>query len=184
MAIMPLTLMAGQGISYLFPRGVMMATTKKRSGRTIGRGGRSWAGFIAIVFVGLLVVGSWGTTMLADSFTYTQSSSQAQNEVYQAIQWLGNNTAPGSVYLSVSDWRFTYTSLLIDRNSIYQFESTPQAALPVAKSEGAGYIIVTNAVTAAVAPIPSLFPWNNFKPTANLTMVYSNPDVEVFEIVS
>ena len=94
----------------------------------------------------------------------------------------GTTLRPDSTFLSVSDWRFTYTSLMIGRNSVYQFESTPQAALPVAKRPNASYIIVTNAVTVNLPAEPSLFPWNNFKPSANLTMVYNNPDVEVFEI--
>jgi hypothetical protein len=148
-----------------------------------GRASRTKAGLVAIVFVGLLVVGSWGTTMLSDSFTLTQTNAQAQNDVYQAILWLGNNTSTNSTYLSVSDWRFTYTDLMIGRNSLYQFESTPQNAIAVARSEGASYIIVTNVVTANLPPLPSLFPWNNIKPSANLIMVYSNPDVEIFKLV-
>jgi hypothetical protein len=182
MAILPLTLMAGQGISFLLPRDTLIATTKRRSRRMGARGSSTRAAFIAVVFVGLVVVGSWGTTMLSDSFTITQTNAQVQNDVYQAIVWLGNNTSPTSVYLSVSDWRFIYTDLMIGRNGFYQFESTPQTAISAAKSQGAGYIIVTNAVTASLPPVPSLFPWNNIKPSANLTMVYSNPDVEVFQI--
>src|SRR5208283_2882345 len=177
------TLMAGLGITFLFPRQAAMTTAKKRARRTSGHPGRPRSVVTAIVFVGLLVLGSWGTTMLSDSFTLTQANAQAQNNVYQAIQWLGSNTSAASAYLSVSDWRFTYTGLLIGRNSFYQFESTPQTAIPAAKTDGAEYIIVTNTVTVSLPPVPSLFPWNNFAPSSNLTMVYSNPDVEVFQIV-
>jgi hypothetical protein len=183
-AILPLTLMAGQGISYLFPREVLIATTKKRSGRMSGRANITKAAFVAILFVCLLVVGSWGTTMLSDSFTLPQTNAQAQNDVYQAILWIGNNTPPGSSYLSVSDWRFTYTSLMIGRNSIYQFESTPANAISAAKVDGAGYIIVTNVVTVSLLPIPSLFPWNNFPSSSNsnLTLVYTNSDVRIYQL--
>ena len=120
--------------------------------------------------------------MLTDSFTSAQDSAQSQRYVYQAIEWMGNSTSPESTFLSVSDWRFTYSETLISRNTLYQFESSPQSTIPAAKSQGIGYIIVTFAVTESLLPNPSLFPWNNFKPSANLTMVYSNPDVEIFEI--
>src|SRR5208283_2979817 len=88
MAILPLTLMAGLGIAFLFTRPAVMTTARKRAKRTSGNPGRSRSVLTAIVCVGLLVLGSWGTTMLSDSFTLTQANAQAQNDVYQAMQWL------------------------------------------------------------------------------------------------
>jgi len=36
----------------------------------------------------------------------------------------------------------------------------------------------------SLPPVPALFPWNNFpnNSTGNLTLVYQNPDVRIFEI--
>jgi hypothetical protein len=184
MIVLPLMMMAGMAVAYLMPKNTIIVSKKAtRDRKTIFGPGARRAAAISVLIIILLVVGSWGTTMLSDSFTGAQVNSTAQNQVYQAIVWLGNNTAPGSVYLSVSDWRFTYTGVMIDRSGYYQLESTPQQAIPEAQSLGAGYIIVTNLVTASLPANPSLFPWNNFKPSSNLTMVYSNPDVEIFKIV-
>jgi hypothetical protein len=184
MAIVPLTLMAGPGIVNLFPSQAMVGATKKRQARTMSRSNRSRVGLIAVVLVGLLVVGSWGTTMLSDSFTGTQVNDQAQDEVYQAIQWLGVHTPSNSTYLSVSDWRFTYSDIMIGRTTTYQFLSTPDQAIPFAQKMQIPYIIVTNAVTASIPPVASLFPWNNFPTSSNsnLTLVFSNPDVRVYQL--
>lgn len=180
--IVPLTMMAGLGIVYLFPKAIGLS--RSRRGYTASKSARYGTVLVAVVFIGLLVAGSWGTSMLSDSLSNAQFNSQTQGEVYQAMQWLGNHTPPGSTYLSVSDWRFVYTGVLIGRTSVYQFESTPAAAIPVALSDNASYIIVTNAVTASLPPDPSLFPWNNFAPSSNLTMVYSNADVRVYQIAN
>jgi hypothetical protein len=182
-ALLPLILMTGQAMVFLFPRDLAsVLTVRKREGRPSTKMRRRGSWLLATVLLGMLIVGSWGTMVISDSFTGTQTVSTSQNYVYSSIQWLGNNTRSNSTYLSVSDWRFTYTNLMIGRNTTYQFESTPGEAISVARSQGASYIIVTNLVTVSLPAIPSLYPWNNFGPSSNLTLVYSNPDVEIFKL--
>ncbi|MDG6925598.1 MAG: hypothetical protein JRN09_03500 [Nitrososphaerota archaeon] len=180
MAILPLTLMAGQGVAYLLPHAYQ--TSRKRAGYNPPRSARPRAVLTVAVVLCLLVVGSWGTSMLSDASSGTQVVAQSQQAVLQSIDWLSNHTPSGAAYLSVSDWRFTYTNLLIGRTTYYQFESTPGGAIPVARADGAGYVIVTNLITASVPPDPSLFPWNNFSPSPNMSLIYSNPDVEIFQL--
>ena len=81
--------------------------------------------FIFLVLFGGIVIGSWGTSMVSDSLTQTSIVSQSQYFVYNAIYWLRNNTANNSQYLSVSDWRFTYTNLIIGRPTFYQYAPNP-----------------------------------------------------------
>jgi hypothetical protein len=42
---------------------------------------------------------------------------------------------------------------------------------------------VTLFVTCSLPPDPQLFLWNTLMPSSNLTLVYSNPDVKVFQVV-
>ncbi|MDV3278203.1 MAG: hypothetical protein LYZ69_07030 [Nitrososphaerales archaeon] len=46
------------------------------------------------------------------------------------------------------------------------------------------YMIVTKFVTEDLPSNPSVYPWNTFAPNANMSLVYTNPDVEVFRIAT
>jgi hypothetical protein len=177
-ALVPLTLMAGYGLSSLLPK---LHPPRRRGQSRIGQYAK--IGVVLAILLAPLVAFSWGQTTVSDSLSSTGISAEAQRDVYAAIYWLKSNTPADSRYLSVSDWRFTYTSLFFGRTTDYAFVSQPSQAISLARSNGDGYIIVTDLVTAAVPPIPSLFPWNNFRPSSNLTLVYSNSDVEVFKLV-
>ncbi len=178
-ALVPLTLMAGFALFSLLPKRDL---TKQR--RAFGGGGRGWKGGVLFLILLLILAGSWGERTVANVANGTDSSSLAQQQVYSAIYWLKDNTPKNSSYLTVSDWRFTYTGLMIGRQTSYQFESTPADATALAKQKGSRYIIVTNIVTTEIAPVPSLFPWNNFpsSSTANLALVYSNLDVRIYKV--
>jgi hypothetical protein len=184
-AIVPLILMASYGLASFFP-GVTGTRTKTRFSERAKKQSQSSViprAFLILVLFGVIVVGSWGQTMVSDALTDTGVASQAQVSVYNAITWLHNNTAANSRYLSVSDWRFVYSNLIIGRYSLYQYESMPSSAIKLAKSENVSYIIVTNLVTLALPSVPSLFPWDNFPSASNsnLTLVYQNSDVRIFE---
>lgn len=192
-ALVPLTIMAGFGLYSLLPVSFREEKKKQQTIRkgTLGvriktRGGPSQLLPLAIVIVllGTLLIGSWGQLMLTDALTNTTDVSQSQNYVYQAIYWLKANTPTGSQYLSVSDWRFTYTNLLIGRLTHYQYLYNVTSAIDVAKNTSSNYILVTNVVTASVPNIPTLYPWNNFPTSsnANLTLLFSNSDVRIYGV--
>ena len=82
--------------------------------------------------------------MIVNSTANISSTSQVQKEVYSAIYWLNNNTPTNSTYLSLSDWRMTYTSLMIDRRTYYQYFSDHNQSIQYAQKIGAEYIIVTH----------------------------------------
>ncbi len=174
-ALVPLTIMAGYGLYIALP---------KRD--IVNRKKGSWKytklGLALLLLLSPILVSSWGQTLVADSTTDTTPYSNSQQNVYSAIYWLKDNTPSDSKYLSVSDWRFTYTDLFMGRTTDYAFYSQPSSAVTAAQASGAGYIIVTNLVTESIPPDPSLFPWNNFHPSSNLTLIYSNDDVKVFKI--
>ena len=122
--------------------------------------------------------------MLGDALTDTSAVAQTQNDVYQSIYWLKANTPNGSQYLSVSDWRFTYTNLMIGRLTHYEYIFNVTSAIQVAKNTSSEYILVTNYVTANVPNLSEFYPWITFQSSsnANLTLIYSNPDVRVYQI--
>ncbi len=179
-ALVPLTLMAGYGLFTLLPK--VDPNRRKRRSTDYGRSGKSLV-VIAVLLIPILAF-SWGQQSMSDSLSNTSVSSQAQEDVYNALYWLKNNTPTSSRYLSVSDWRFTYTSLFFGRTTDYSFASGPSEALKFAKENGDQYIVVTNLVTVQLPPVPSLFPWNNFptNSTSSLSLLFSNSDVRVYEL--
>ena len=141
---------------------------------------------LIIILFGAIIIGSWGQTLVADSLSNSKIVSQSQLSVYNSIYWLKDNTANDSRYLSVSDWRFTYTNLIIGRTGLYEYVRIPSDAIKIARNESANYIIVTNISTVQLPPVPALFPWNNFPSSSNsnLTLVYQDPDVRIYEIAN
>lgn len=187
-AIVPLTIMGGFALYSILPS----SYKEKRQARSISSkvraGDRSNLPSL-IVFVILfaaLTIGSWGQMMMGDALSSTSVVANSQVAVYDAIYWLKANTPNGSSYLSVSDWRFTYTNLLIGRSSYYSYVYQPSTAISLAKNVSANYILVTNLVTASVPEGSGLFPWNIFptSSTGNLTLLYTNSDVRIYALNS
>ncbi|MGH2638264.1 MAG: hypothetical protein ACRDF4_03110, partial [Rhabdochlamydiaceae bacterium] len=194
-ALVPLTLMAGFALYSLLPsafRDGAKRNKEPRKGalgsRIKGRGGQSQLLPLAVVVIlfGTILVGSWGQAMLGDALIDTGAVSQSQNYVYQSMYWLKANTPNGSQYLSVSDWRFTYSNLMLGRLTHYEYIYNVTTALAIAKSTNSNYIIVTNIVTANVPDVSALYPWNNFptKSSGNLSLLYANQDVRIYSITS
>jgi len=179
-ALAPLTLLSGFAIYSVIPK--HDATVKRQAFR---RDRDRWKAklFVFIPLV-LLLVGSWGQRTVENVIDRPEVSSQAQQQVYSTIYWMRDNTPKNSTYLSVSDWRFTYSGFLIGRSTIHNFISQPEEATKFAESNGLLYIIVTNLVTESLPPVPELFPWNDFPSTgtANLTLVYSGTDVRIYKV--
>ena len=195
-ALVPLTIIAGFATYSFLPAayrddmGGKQQSQKKGAIRTRiqTRGGQSQLLPLAVITVllGTLLVGSWGQSMLGDALTDTKKIASSQNSVYQSIYWLKSNTPNGSQYLSVSDWRFTYTSLMIGRLTHYEYVYNVTTALELAKNTSSDYIIVTNIVTANVPKYGALYPWDNFPLTSNgnLTLQYNSSDVRIYQIAS
>ena len=189
-ALVPLTLTSGYALYSILP--YSMRESRKSSQKTVmgkrikSRGGQSQLVPLAIfvILLGAILVGSWGQIMLVDALTDTNTVAQTQNDVYQSIYWLKTNTPNGSQYLSVSDWRFTYSNLMIGRLTHYEYIFNVSSAIQIAKNTSSGYIIVTNFVTSNVPNVSGFYPWNTFPSAsnANLTLIFSNPDVRVYEI--
>jgi hypothetical protein len=175
-ALVPFTLMAASGLFSLLPR--FEARRGRKSSPTL-----FWkAGLILVLVLVPLFAGSWGVQLVSDATTDTQLISQSQVAVNASISWLGSHTPGNSTYLSVSDFRFSYTSLFLDRPTTYVYLSNPGQAIPYADQHHMGYIIVTRLVTAAIPDNPQDFPWNTFpaESSSNLTLIYNNTDVRIY----
>jgi hypothetical protein len=183
-ALVSLNIIAGYGIYCLLERFVRSDNSSKPFPR-IKNLSKTWK-VVLILFITIvpLLVASWGQMMIAFSTSNTSASAQQQTYVYNAIMWLGSHTETDSVYLSVSDWRFTYTNALIGRTTVYDLLSTPSAALEFATLYGYSWIIVSQWIVGSSPLAPGQDPWYNFpqSSTQNLTLVYSNPDVEIFRV--
>lgn len=189
-AIVPLTIIAGYGIYCLLERfggkiKVRVAKSARSPASSSLRSPSLWkVALILLITIVPLVIGSWGEQMVVNSLTNTSTASQQQTYVYNAIIWLGNNTPNDSSYLATSDWRFTYTDVLIGRETFYDNVSTPSAAILAATNDADQYIIVSQWIVGNTPPAPGQDPWSNFphSTTQNLTLVYTNPDVEIFSL--
>jgi hypothetical protein len=191
-ALVPLALMASCGIFSLV--NLIMTTRSKVSisGRVGSKGGRganpadlrAMIVVVLIIIFGALIVGAYGESVVIDAVNQTSTSAQSQNYVYNAIYWLGNNTPNGSTYLSVSDYRFTYSAAIINRTTFYSYIYSPDTALGAAKNASIEYIIVTYDITASVPNYSEFYPWNNFPSSSNsnFTLIYSDPDVRIYQI--
>lgn len=178
-AILPLVIMAGYGAYSLLPKPKIQ---KRRTGESNALSQYSKLGLILLLIISPVVVGSWTTSLVSDATTNTEAQAQSQQNIYSAMMWLKANTPTNATYLSVTDWRFLYTYLIFGRNSTYQYFSTEDEAVNYSQHEGVRYLIVTYVTTLAL-PIPSdEYPWYTFVPSANATLVYSNPDVKVFQV--
>ena len=178
-AFVPLTLMAGIGLFALLPK------SKAGKGRQNSRS-YYWKMAVVLVLVVAPIATSYSSLAVTDAVSNVGLSRLDQTTVNQTITWLGTHTPANSTYLSVSNILFIYTKGQLDRRTIYQFESTPTEALQVAQQDSAGYIIV-GSIASTYLSNSALYPWNTF-PTTNgtnpdLSLIYQNPDVRVYQII-
>lgn len=174
-AIVPLTLMAGYGL-YL-----VLSSLNRRISLQSHRFLRVTS-IVIILFLLPLLYGSWGNRVVTDSISNVSSTSQVQRDVYTSIYWLKSNTPANSTYLSITDWRMTYTGLMIDRPTYYKYFSDQNQSLQYAHQVGAEYIIVTQQVTLNLPPLQEYQPWYSFVNESAFTQVYSNPDVRIYQL--
>lgn len=171
-ALVPLTLMSGFGIyavvRYLFARRVPVARVLKPA--------------LVALLLATIFYGSWGQNVVVGSLSNPGVSATQQRDVYNAIYWLKNNTPINSTYLSVTDWRLTYTNLLIGRPTFYKYFSDQNQTMDYAKGIGAEYVLITRQVTLPVPPLQAYFPWYSFQNESGFTQIYSNGDVRIYQV--
>jgi len=178
-ALLPLVLMSAYGVYSLLPR---LKIQKRRSGESNALGQYARVASVLLLLLVPMVVGSWGTNTVVDVTSNVQVQVQSQQSIYSAMSWLKSNTPTNSTYLSITDWRFLYTSLIFGRNTTYLYIGSQSQALSYALQQGFGYIIVTNLTTIALPLSPQQYPWSTFQPSANMTLVFNNTDVKVFQV--
>jgi hypothetical protein len=185
-ALVPLLIMASFAIHSLLPQTERKA--QGMSGRIKNSKQRSpLVGIVlALVFLGLIILGAVGTQVLVASQTTSGAVPTQQNNDYLALQWMKQNTPSNASFVSVSDWWFSFSNVMIGKPTFYSYTATPNESISLARTVNANYIIVTYLVTQSLPSNSALFPWNNFPTSSsgNLTLKYSNPAVRIYEIDS
>ncbi|MDG6962095.1 MAG: hypothetical protein JRN25_07335 [Nitrososphaerota archaeon] len=177
--VIPLTFMAGYAVRALtFEK---RSSGTKRLRRNISKRWR--VAIILILLLTPIIVGSWTTEIVSDATTNTTVVSRGEYALYNATYWMSQSTPQNATFLSLTDWRPSYLNSTIGRTSFLMFFSQPEPAIAYAEAHGASYIIVTFVVTVPVPSGPNVYPWYNFKPSANLTLAYSNEFVRIYKIV-
>ena len=189
-AAVPLILLSGYGLHALLPATSprsLVRRDKLREART-GGSARYTALVVGLLFLLPTVVNSPAWSMVENVRTNAGSEAQVQVALLQAMSWMGGHTSPGSGFLSVTDPRFFYASVVVDRNTSYDYLKGASQAIAYANSQGEQYIIVTHfdVRTSVVALAPNPFdpalPWYTYPLQNGLTMVYNNTDVMIFEV--
>ena len=185
-ALVPLTLMAGYGMFALIPqqgrapRGLRRRTGSSQSGRLI-----LTIGIIVLILIPIVAT-SWTEISAVDSVNDPGDSSAFQSSVYSAMYWLKANTPNSSVYLSATDWRFTYANFVISHHTYALPEgecfTDPQQTIGTAINDSVNYIIVTYYETCALPPSLGNGLWDSLTPASNLTLVYQDSDVKIFQV--
>ena len=189
-AIVPVILLAGYGLDSLLLSGPgrvrveRLRLTMPRS-PTLRR-----VGMVAVCLLFLVPMAYGGTAWATaqNATTGTHQEAQVQGQILDAMTWMSQNTSPTSLVLSVTDPRFIFARSTIDRIASDHYAPSPTASISFAKAHGESYIVVTRYDVdtgngTIVGDDPSL-PWHTYQGAEGLTLVYSNPDVVIFEVES
>ena len=183
-ALVPLTLLAGYGLEALMPKRRMSKIRRLKSADPY----RFGTIVVGVLLLTPVVAVGWASTFAQSLVPNSAAEAQTQNQVLLAMRWLGENTTPSSNILSITDPTFLYTHLFVDRNCSYGYHYNETEAIAYARQAGYGYLIVTrlNVYYSLLTPAPrdsaSYLPWFTYSPTPDLKLVYTNPDVKIFQI--
>ena len=189
-AAIPLLLLSGYGLHALLPEDAPR-TAVRRSKLKAARGGgppRLGSVVVALLFLVPAVAGSPTWFMVQNVTANASQEAQLQGELLHAMSWMGQNTPAGSKFLSVTEPRFEYAQVVIDRNTTYQYFRNAPQAITYAGQLGAQYIIVTHFDVrfslSTLAPdfYSTNLPWYTYPSQNGIAMVYNNTDVMIFEV--
>ena len=188
-AVVPVILLAGYGLDSLLSRGPAAVPKKVRLRAPKSQGFRR-VGMVAVclLFLVPIVYNGWAWSTAQNATVGTQQEAQVQSQLLQAMTWMGQNTPPTSLVLSVTDPRFIFARTVIDRITSDHYSASPNDSISFARAHGESYIVVTrydvDTGNGTVVSDSQSLPWYTYPQSAGLTLVYKNGDVMIFEIAS
>ena len=114
----------------------------------------------------------------------SNTTAQNQEQVYQAMQWVGSQAKAGTKVLGLEDWRFTYLKAIWGMNvSVLANTDAPSAASYVNQT-GDGYVLVSYyLVPGPSSLVEGTNPYfNGFENYSEFKLVYQNPSVAVYSV--
>lgn len=138
----------------------------------------------------LLIVGVAYKSPLSSLFqTATVNSyetSQSQQQVWEAMSWLGDNSLPGSQVLALNDWQFTYMTQIWGDVVTFGGQINASEAYTLAVQSGDKYVLFS--VVSIPEPLSSIAGFSLYTSTyenyAGLKLLYYNPTVAVFAVTN
>lgn len=183
-AVMPLTLLAGYGLSATIPEGKATKRARLRAGDPYK--------FAAVVFTLLFLTPvaalGWTSTFAQSMAANGGVESQVQNLVNDSMTWIAANTPSSAHLLSVTDPVYLFSTLQIGRNCTYYFFGNQTQAIQYAKLNNESYIIVTrhdvylNPLTPISDASSPVLPWFTYTSSQTTKLVYNNSDVRIFQL--
>jgi len=181
MALLPLLVVASVGFDSLVPdtedRGLRQRS-KMRARRDYGR---YRLGFLAIVFL-LLVVDSFTWQVLDDAASNGAASNQTQHALLAAMQWMNATTPRDSLVVSVTDADYNYFQLLYGRASGYAPFATPDQVVAASAGSAEPTYVVMTAVGTAPLLNSSLNPFALYPGDSRFQLEYNQSGVLVYEL--
>lgn len=114
----------------------------------------------------------------------TQDHHNEQLAIYQAIQWIKENTPKNAKFLAVTDDRFTFMDVIADRRSpLIGKNLPPSLAYNVTRQFNIDYTVVTKGLRPSlISPTRLVDLLANYRASRNFEEVYSNQIVSIFKL--
>ena len=186
-AVLPLVVLWPVTLGIVLPK----TTSKTSGGRAVIRrkkiGDRSEPTVRLAIFCVLALILIYGAPIgLIEQNLASGSSATAQNQeqVYQAMQWVGDQAKAGTKVLGLEDWRFSYLKAIWDINVSVFANTDVLSAASYVNETGDSYVLVSYyLVPGPSSLIEGTNPYfNGFENYSEFILVYQNPSVAVYSV--
>ena len=186
LAVLPLVVLWPAALRFILPKAVAKvpaASDVLRRKKVFDKSEASLRLTLFCVIALILLYGAPIGSITQNLTSGSGATSQNQEQVFQAMQWVGNRTKAGTGVLGLEDWEFSYLEPIwgIDV-SVFLANTTASSAASYASKTGERYVLVSYyLVTGTSASIegtnPNFYEFENY---SGFSLVYHNPSVAVY----
>jgi hypothetical protein len=101
---------------------------------------------VLLLLLGVIFAGSLLPLQLSDAFGNPEGFRPQNEGVYDAVQWIRENTLPNTSLIAVGDWRLSYVGQMTGRAVAFYVFIPPDKAASLATTGGHKFVIVSRTV--------------------------------------